>query len=99
MARAIDVMTLDEAIKYCEDIDACDSCKAEHLQLAEWLKELKRYREQPTIEADPVKHGKWEEFDCDYGGTPDIGYCCSECGHAEMKKYPYCNCGARMDGE
>lgn len=38
-------MTLDEAIKHCEEI-ACDSeqCRLEHLQLAQWLKELKVYR-------------------------------------------------------
>lgn len=56
----------------------------------------------PTVDAEPVRHGMWEEFDCDYGdyyGTPSVGYYCSECGHAEITKYPYCNCGAKMDGE
>lgn len=53
-------MTLDEAIKHCEEVaekycekvedgltadDFCDSCASEHRQLAEWLKELKAYRE------------------------------------------------------
>lgn len=53
-------MTLDEAIKHCEEVaekycekvedgltadDFCDSCASEHRQLAEWLKELKWYRE------------------------------------------------------
>lgn len=61
-------MTLDEAIKHCEEVaqenekqysgcpmkydgayanngkSAC-KCAEEHRQLAEWLKELKRYRE------------------------------------------------------
>ena len=52
-------MTLDEAIKHCEEVaekycekvedgltadDFCDSCASEHRQLAEWLKELKKYR-------------------------------------------------------
>ena len=54
---------------------------------------------QPTIEAEPVKHGKWEEFDCEYGGIPTKGYVCSECGRTEANKEPYCHCGARMDGE
>lgn len=54
---------------------------------------------QHYIEVEPVRHGVWEEFDCDYGGIPCVGYYCSECGHAEMTKYPYCNCGAKMDGE
>ena len=45
-------MTLDEAIKHCMDIaetqEMCSNgkkCAEEHRQLAEWLKELKRYRE------------------------------------------------------
>lgn len=40
-------MTLDEAIEHCEEKAECgDSCGMEHKQLAEWLKELKMYREQ-----------------------------------------------------
>lgn len=39
-------MTLDEAIKHCEEVadSKCDECGAEHRQLAEWLKELKRMK-------------------------------------------------------
>lgn len=38
-------MTLDEAIKHCEEkANGCDACAEEHKQLAEWLKELKGYR-------------------------------------------------------
>ena len=38
-------MTLDEAIKHCEDKSAgCSECANEHRQLAEWLKELKLLR-------------------------------------------------------
>lgn len=44
-------MTLDEAIRHCEDVagDRCgcaEDCVEEHRQLAEWLKELKRYRKK-----------------------------------------------------
>ena len=49
----------------------------------------------PTIEAEPVKHGRWEncfEQDGEKAG------CCSEC-HAIRFVDPYCpNCGAKMDG-
>ena len=59
-------MTLDEAIKHCEEvaeekdksvelyravkateglITKCENCAKEHRQLAEWLKELKAYRQ------------------------------------------------------
>ena len=42
-------MTLEEAIKHCEEIaSSCDNkeCALDHAQLAEWLKELKSRREQ-----------------------------------------------------
>ena len=45
-------MTLDEAIIHCEEVadgmteqGKCVECAEEHRQLAEWLKELKMYRE------------------------------------------------------
>ena len=55
--------------------------------------------EAPTIDAEPVKHGKW----IGYAGT--IGNECSVCGKwidvlqgtVEMNYCP--NCGARMDRE
>lgn len=39
-------MTLDEAIKHCEEVadSKCDECGAEHRQLAEWLRELKQMK-------------------------------------------------------
>jgi hypothetical protein len=39
-------MTLDEAIKHCEEVadSKCDECGAEHRQLAEWLRELKQIK-------------------------------------------------------
>ena len=54
---------------------------------------------QPTIDAEPVRHGKW----IGYAGT--IGNECSVCGKwidvlqgtAEMNYCP--NCGCRMDKE
>lgn len=56
-----------------------------------------------TIEAEPVRHGRW------INEKSDIGYCfaeydyeCSLCGgHTGFGRYPqsrYCpNCGAKMD--
>ena len=48
-------MTLEEAILHCEEVakdnfnrrddKKCIKCGYEHIQLAEWLKELKNYRE------------------------------------------------------
>ena len=59
----------------------------------------------PTIEAVPIKHGKWkiclDEFDCEY-------IACSLCGSEFYDEdnytfdtpYNFCpNCGAKMKGE
>lgn len=52
-----------------------------------------------------VKHGHWID---DVQDVPPlngyikrktlVGYRCSLCNRAELKKEPYCNCGAKMDG-
>jgi hypothetical protein len=45
-------MTLDEAIKHCEEViseqKSCNmmDCANEHIQLRDWLLELKEYREK-----------------------------------------------------
>lgn len=42
-------MTLDQAIKHCYEVaekEQCYACAEEHLQLAEWLEELKELREK-----------------------------------------------------
>ena len=50
-------MTIDEAIQHCgEQVQeqakkGCYSCAEEHLQLAEWLKELKAYKENTCGDA------------------------------------------------
>ncbi len=46
------IMTLDEAIKHLDETIAnmeCSKCKEEHIQLRNWLKELKLRREMETI--------------------------------------------------
>lgn len=44
-------MTLEEAIKHAEEVasSSCGKCAEEHKQLAEWLKELNRYRAMRRI--------------------------------------------------
>lgn len=53
-------------------------------------------KKQPIIEAEPVKHGRWEEY-----LIPNI-LCCSNCdwGIDPLCKSTYCpNCGANMESE
>lgn len=62
----------------------------------------KAIEQQPTIDAEPVRHGNWE---CTY--SPNgflLEQTCSECGltfeEPSGVDYNYCpNCGARMDEE
>ena len=59
-------------------------------------------RQMPTIEAEPVKHGRWLYKELCFKGdkTPtDYTYECSVCGYKWGEDiYRYCpNCGAKMD--
>jgi len=59
---------------------------------------------QPTIDAEPVRHGKWIVWDEILAGIYHTVSECSECGFTTDKMFreemPYCpNCGADMRGE
>lgn len=77
-------MTLDEAIIHAEEVadSRCDECGREHNQLAEWLKELKAYKEQEPYQKDCRLCKEFDE--CENGkkghenGT-SIGYSIGEC--------------------
>lgn len=91
-------MTLDEAIEHCLDKAKCEQnkkCGLEHAQLAEWLKELKDYREEAEKKQ---KHGKWDMFKAGYNFPSDVRRYeyCSICGHrkqkgASLSRCPSCN--------
>lgn len=71
------------------------ACAAEHRQLAEWLKELKRVREQPWLkELKALREQKRPRGEWKPDGT------CSECGvYSSLNKdatYFCPNCGADM---
>lgn len=68
-----------------------DHCRTDDVQ--EWLDE------QPTIDAEPVKHGEWvsSRFNATYGEYEEQCSCCK--GWSLEYDKPYCpNCGAKMDG-
>lgn len=60
-----------------------------------------------TADVVEVKHGKWLdniEKTTTLGGSGIerevvCGYKCSLCGRTEIRKEPYCNCGAKMDAK
>lgn len=52
---------------------------------------------QPAVDAEPVRHGRWEE---PYPYDPYDCYKCSCCGVKYDLTWNYCpNCGAKMDAE
>lgn len=58
----------------------------------------------PAEDVVEVKHGEWiketEYYDDDYSEcNVRKVFRCSLCGRTEKYKEPYCNCGAKMDGE
>ena len=53
---------------------------------------------QPTIDAEPVRHGKWMFTPSDAFEAMFTKPKCSECGFESADGGNYCpNCGARMD--
>lgn len=51
----------------------------------------------PTIEAEPVRHGRWFKKPAKYNGESRCSYC-SECLYTGRKSWKYCpNCGAKME--
>ena len=55
------MMTLEEAIRHCEEVaercavtDGNLKCEMEHRQLAEWLRELKERREKDEKDLQPT---------------------------------------------
>ena len=58
--------------------------------------------DRPTIDAVPVRHGKWTRHTLGstggYGTT--VMHQCSECESMTISRFRYCpTCGARMDEE
>lgn len=67
-------------------------------------------RNVPAADVAPVAHGRWKLLH--KGGWNSV-FACSMCGRRETiaeseaynsalkmpKKFPYCHCGARMDGD
>ena len=59
-------------------------------------------RQMPAVEAEPVRHGKWEKRTYWIGSFGENQMVCGECGkkYGFHAPYNYCpNCGAKMDGK
>lgn len=98
-------LTLDEAIKHCEEKTDCTQCGEEHRQLAEWLRELQKYKdlkEQDRLVVLPegmnlrklldIITGHSINCPCDYNLVNRCELSCFECWLAALK-------GQRNNGE
>lgn len=74
-------------------------------QFPHWENVVKELKCAPAADVQEVKHGKWK-----YCGRSQTmckhTFQCSECLRIEfvthkskIKDYPYCHCGAKMDGD
>ena len=91
MARAIDAELLKENCKITGEFMNNFEC----VSLATLGAIIDK---QPTIEAEPVKHGKWSiDGDCTHCSECRDVFGCTIMGYFTPKHCP--NCGARMDGE
>ena len=83
--RLIDVDALID-----EHYEACDKDKRK--KFPSWS--LRLMWEAPTIDAVPVRHGRWEVVDAEEPRR----YGCSECRRLSWYMENYCHfCGAKMD--
>ena len=99
-ARNLRCDTITKAIKHCDDLLFFIELSMNLELLFDYLKII--IRDQPTVDAVEVVHGRWRPVDHDGSWRVDM---CSVC-HRRMhyvdydQPYQYCpNCGAKMDGD
>lgn len=92
-------MTLNETIKYCEDVADYDcynddqmKCAREHLQLAEWLLELKGLRKQIT-EMKKEKKSKWNPCSGEHLPSAQTDVIVSILDSSGDSTFEYVSCG------
>lgn len=95
--RLIDADAMD--FEVCEDFAVPNDPN----HILKTLREMTKYvvGKAPTVEAEAVRHGRWEEKDWWSRKRHYYGKMCSVCGGIAKYKsrFKYCpHCGARMDG-
>lgn len=94
----MDLIDRESLVKWLKDagwyLRTLESAKSERKMLGKIIDHVVA---MPTVEAVPVRHGKWIPVEgSDFRDNSIIGFKCSECGRVEYKQQPYCNCGAKM---
>lgn len=80
-------------------LTAEDVLRAFKLLLSERNGMLRMVEFEPT----PVVHGYWIKKNnpaySPFDGSPSEFYVCPKCGAVANKPFPYCHCGAKLEGE
>lgn len=87
-------MRLIDADEMKDELKDMDFVLTKH-NVEDWIDE------QPTVDAGPVRHGKWQPMNERNEIYGDV-YMCDNCGHGFVicENFHYCpNCGAKMDLE
>lgn len=101
-ADALEDVLLNHGFCYCNESDYSDGVASGFLLARDDVKEA------PTIDAEPIKHGRWvwsEDAPLEEGqieGDRESFYQCSECGAYDLRlkdcHADYCwSCGAKME--
>ena len=105
MAKTPELIDRQAALKkMCETCGYCEkfekAMRSTHPDfVTDKCNNYKFLAEQPTIEAEPVRHGQWIMLE-PYGTHHTHRRKCSECGEIKTQELTsFCpNCGAKMDG-
>lgn len=103
MGEYIERKALDKALTAAAINDENKNCNT-------WSNAIGVLYTLPAADVAPVVHGRWKLL---HKGDWTSVFVCSVCGRRETitesesynsrikmpRKYPYCHCGARMDGE
>lgn len=95
--REATIKRIEEA--YCAD---CNSYNGVRCRACGTGDAIDMIEDAPAADVAPVVHGQWEQVK---KWATKAKYRCSVCGREIMsavkvniEKYPYCHCGAKMDG-
>lgn len=95
--REATIKRIEEA--YCAD---CNSYNGVRCRACGTGDAIDMIEDAPVADVAPVVHGQWEQVK---KWATKAKYRCSVCGREIMsavkvniEKYPYCHCGAMMDG-
>ena len=100
MATEKRLIDANEAYEAVTDLSGQADTKSAY---AAFWKAGKVIQNLPTVDAVEVVHGRWEQVQ---RWATKAKYRCSVCGreimsavNVNIEKYPYCHCGAKMDGD